>query len=165
MQCPVIFKANTAFPGPAPPFSVAVENPLDPEEMASLLFGSTYPQLCPPSLLFWLEICLKAFHTIHGMKIFVVIAEIGTGGWATTDCFCKALSGCFLGFGWGSGHEWHNCRARKDQASRFVVNILNRKGKRGEKIGNHLAKLQYVVKDMMSATARKTVEGGNLRKH
>lgn len=46
-----------------------------------------------------------------------------------------------------------------------MVNILNRKGKRGEKIGNHLAKLQYVVKDMMSATARKTVEGGNLRKH
>lgn len=80
MQCPVIFKAHTAFPGPAPPFSLVVENLLDPEEMASLLFGSTYPQLCPPTPLFRLEVCLKAFHAIPGMKIFIIIAEIGTSG-------------------------------------------------------------------------------------
>ena len=163
MQCPVIFKANTAFPGPALPFSLVVENLLDPEEMTSLLFESTYPQLCPPTPLFQLEICLKAFHTIHGMKIFIVIAEIGTRGWATTDCLCKALSGCFLGIGWGSGDEWHNCRARKDQASRFAVNTLNRKQKR-EEIANHPAKLQCVVKEMMSATTRKNVEGEKVRK-
>lgn len=101
----------------------------------------------------------KAFHAIHGMKIFIVIAEIGTSGWATTGWLCKALSRCFLGIGWGSGDEWHNYRARKDQASRFAVNILNRKQKTEEEIANHPAKLQYVVKEMTSATARKTVEG------
>lgn len=80
MQCPVIFKANTAFPGPALPFSLVVENLLDSEEMASLLFGSTYPLFCLPTPSFRLQVCLKAFHAIHGMKIFIVIAEIGTRG-------------------------------------------------------------------------------------
>lgn len=113
---------------------------LDSEKMASLLFGSTYLQLCPPTPLFWLEICLKAFPNLYGMKIFIVIAEIGTKGWAMTDCFCKALSGCFLSIGWASGGEGHNCRARRDQATGFAVNVLNREQKREEEIANHPSK-------------------------
>lgn len=46
MQCPVIFKANTAFPGPVLPFSLVVENLLDLEEMPSLLFGSAFQPHC-----------------------------------------------------------------------------------------------------------------------
>jgi len=43
--------------------------------MPSLLFRSTYLQLCPPIPLFHLEICLKAFHALHGLKTFNVVAD------------------------------------------------------------------------------------------
>lgn len=164
VECPVIFKANTAFPRPCVAFLFSGGKLLDSEEMASLLFGSAYFHLCPPTRLFWLEICLKAFHNLYGMKIFIIIAEIGTKGWATTDCFCKALSGCFLGIGWASGGEGHNCRARRDQATGFAVNILNRKQRREEVIANHPAKLHHVLKEMMCAMARKILEGQKARK-
>lgn len=81
------------------------------------------------------------------MTIFIVIAEIGTKGWATTDCSCKALSGCSLCTGRASGGEGHNCRARRDQATGFAANILNREQKSGEEIANHPAKLQCVLKE------------------
>lgn len=81
------------------------------------------------------------------MTIFIVIAEIGTKGWATTDCSCKALSGCSLCTGRASGGEGHNCRARRDQATGFAANILNREQKSGEEIANHPAKLQCALKE------------------
>lgn len=151
---PCNFQGKHSLPKPCVAFLFSGGKLLDSEEMASLLFGSVYFQLCSPTPLFWLEICLKAFHDLHGMKIFIVIAEIGTKGWATTDCFCKALSGCFLGIGWASGGEGHNCRARRDQATGFAVNILNRKQRREEEIANHPAKLQYVLKERMSANGK-----------
>lgn len=164
VEYPVIFKANTAFPRPCVAFLFSGGKLLDSEEMAYLLFGSDYLQLCPPTPLFWLEICLKAFHNIYEMKIFIVIAEIGTKGWATTDCICKALSGCFLGIGSASRGEGHNCSARRDQATGFAVNILNREQKREEEIANHPAKLQHVLKEMMSAMTRKILEVQKARK-
>lgn len=63
-----------------------------------------------------------------------------------------------------SGGEGHNCRVRRDQATGFAVNILNRKQKREEEIANHPAKLQYVLKERMSAMARKILEGQKARK-
>lgn len=163
VECPVIFKTNAAFPRPYVAFLFSGGKLLDSEEMASLLFGSAYFQLCPPTSLFWLEICLKTFHNLYGMKVFIVIAEIGTKGWATTDCFCKALSGCFLGIDRALGGEGDNCRTRRDQVTGFAVNILNREQKK-EEIANHPAKLQHDLKEMMSAMTRKTLERQKARK-
>lgn len=139
MQCPVIFQGKHSLPRPCVTFLLSGGKQLDSEKMASLLFGSTYLQLCPSTPLFWLEICLKAFPNLYGMKIFIVIAEIGTKGWATTDCFCKALSGCFLSIGWALGGEGHNCRARRDQATGFAENVSNKEQKI-EEIANHPSK-------------------------
>lgn len=138
---PCNFQSKHSLPRLCTAFLFSGGKPVGPRRNGIPSFRSTYPQLCPPTPLFQLEMCLKVFHTVHGMKIFIVIAEIGSRGQATTDGLCKALSGCFLGVGWGSGDERHNCRARKDQASRFAVNILKRKQKR-EEIANHPAKLQ-----------------------
>lgn len=58
MQHLVIFMATTAFLVPVPPFSVVVENLLDPEDMTSFLSRISYHQLCPFTPFFWLEIPL-----------------------------------------------------------------------------------------------------------
>lgn len=58
MQHLVIFMATTAFLVPVPPFSVVVENLLDPEDMTSFLSRICYHQLCPFTPFFWLEIPL-----------------------------------------------------------------------------------------------------------
>lgn len=60
--------------------------------------------------------------------------------------------------GWASGGEGNNSRARRDQAAGFAANILNRKQKREEEIAYHPAKLQYILKEMMPAMARKILE-------
>lgn len=76
-----------------------------------------------------------------------------------TSCLCKALSGCFLSVGWGSGDERHYCGPRENLAGRFAVNISNRKQTREEEIANNSAKLQCVVKEIVPAIEGRLWEG------
>lgn len=139
------FHDNHSLLVPEPPFSVVVENLLDPEDMASLLFRISYHQLCPSTPFFWLEIPLKDFHAIHQIKmigffffLFSFVIVLGTAdscSWLPG----KPLSISLMCRGWVA--EEQGQRVCKHPAMMSAVNSFSRIWRRKEGIVDNPAKL------------------------